>query len=169
MRRNHSGELNYRNLNVSKLARQLVYGSRPRVPGDRLVTHKEMEDYVAQAIAIAFGQYIHGLHYGRSEDKFSHVYESKNGVKYVITAIPDSISPYLITEEKCTFNFYKKKDRTGEIQLQLGGYVCNTNLGILKVRNIHNNRITRHVISLDPLIAVNLIERYIRQTLLTYL
>ncbi len=156
-------------LNVSTIARQLVYGSKPRVPEDSSVTYKEMQDYVARTLSMAFGQYIHGLQYGRSKNKFNRIYQSKNGLNYKIVAIPDSISPSFITEEKCTFNSYKTKDPTGEIQLQLEGYVCNAKLGILKVRRIHDNIITRHVISLDEPTAVNLIERHLSRTLLPYI
>ncbi|MGH9923317.1 MAG: hypothetical protein ACRD38_11255 [Nitrososphaerales archaeon] len=156
-------------LNVSVIARQLVYGSKPRIPYDRLVTCKEMQDYVTRALSIAFGQYIHGLEYGRSKQKFSRTYPTRNGVNCNIIAIPDSISPSLLTEEKCTFNFYKTKDLTGEIQLQLEGYVCDARLGILKIRHIQDNTLIRHIISLDESSAINLIERYIEQTLLPYL
>ncbi|MGH9910313.1 MAG: hypothetical protein ACRD32_06695 [Nitrososphaerales archaeon] len=102
-------------------------------------------------------------------NKFSRIYQSKNRVKCNITAIPDSRSSALITEEKCTFNSYKTRDLTGSLQLQLEGYVCNARLGILKVRHIHDNTITTHVISLDEPTAVNLIERYLSRTLLPYI
>lgn len=96
-------------LNVSTIARQLVYGSKPRIPYDKIVTYKEMQDYVKRALSITFGQYIHGLEYGKNKDKFSRIYQSNNGVNYNITAVPDSISGSLITEEKCTFNSYKTR------------------------------------------------------------
>ncbi len=156
-------------LNVSSIARQLAYGSNPRIPSDKLVTYDDMREYVGRALSIAFGQYIHGLEYGRSKSKFSRIYQSRNGVNCNITAIPDGISPTFITEEKCTFNSYKTRDATGEIQLRLEGYVCNSRLGILKVRRIPDNRVTRHVIRLDESVAVDLIERYLSHTLLPYL
>lgn len=154
---------------MSQIARELVYGSRPRTPNDKLVTYKEMQDYVTRALSIAFGQYIHGLEYGRSRDKFSRLYRSKNGVNCNVIAVPDGISLPLITEEKCTFNSYKTRDLTGEIQLRLEGYVCDASLGILKVRRIHDNTVTRHIISLNEQTTIDLIERYIGQTLLPYL
>ncbi len=156
-------------LNVSTIASQLVYGSKPRIPYDRIVTYKEMQDYVKRALSIAFGQYIHGLEYGRNKDKFSRTYRSKNGAIYNILAIPDSVLLPLITEEKCTFNSYKMRDLTGEIQLQLEGYVCDAKLGILKLRQIPHNKLIRHIVSFDEASAINLIERYITQTLLPYL
>lgn len=159
----------YLKLNVSNIARELVYGSKPRIPDDKVVTYGEMRSYVNQALSIAFGKYIHGLAYGRSKDKFNRTYQSKKGINYNITAVPDSISLPLITEEKCTFNYYKTRDLVGDIQLQLEGYVCNAKLGILKIRHIQNNTILRHVITLDELMATHLIEKYIEQTLLPYL
>ncbi len=156
-------------LNVSTIASQLVYGSKPRIPDDKIVTYKEMQDYVDNKISIAFGRYIHGLDNYGAFSKFTRTYQSKNGVNYNIVAIPDSISPSFITEEKSTFNSYKTRDLTGEIQLQLEGYVCNARLGILKIRHIHDNTITTYVVSLDELSATSLMERYIEQTLLPYL
>jgi hypothetical protein len=162
-------KLNHIKLNASKIARELVYRSRPRIPSEKLITYKDMQDYVDNKISIAFGRYIHGLDNYGAFSKFTRTYQSKNGVNYNIVAIPDSISPYFITEEKCTFNSYKTRDLTGEIQLQLEGYVCNARLGILKIRHFRDNTITRYVIGLDEPTAVNLIERYLAKTLLPYI
>jgi hypothetical protein len=155
-------------LNVSQVARELVYGSKPRIPDDKLVTYKDMRDYITQTLSMVFGQYIHGLAYGRGEQKFIKTYRSASGVTFTLVAIPDDISSSLLTEEKCTFNSHKKRDRVGENQLQLEGYVCNAKLGTLKIRRIHDNTITRHIITLEESTAVELIERYISQTMLQY-
>lgn len=156
-------------LTVSDIARQLVYGTEPRIPQDRVLTYKEMQDYVKKAIAIAFGQYIHGIEYGRNKDKFSRIHQPKNGIRYSIVAKPDHVFSSIAVEEKCTFNPYKTRDLAGEIQLQLEGYVCNAKVGVLKIRHISTNAITSYAIGLNEDSAINLINKYIEQTLLPYL
>jgi hypothetical protein len=155
-------------LNVSKIANQLVYGSRPRIPFDKVITYKEMQDYVTRALSIAFGQYIHGLGYGKNKCKFHRFYKSKCGINCKMIAIPDYISPHLITEEKCTFS-WNNRNPVGEIQLQLEGYVCRAGKGILKIRHIPDNAVVRRVISLEEPTAISLIEGFIGETLLPYI
>ena len=53
--------------------------------------------------------------------------------------------------------------------MQLEEYICNARLGILKIRHIPDNTTSKHVINLDVVSGVKLIEKYIRQTLLPYL
>jgi hypothetical protein len=155
-------------LNASNVASQLTYGSRPRMQHDRAVTYEEMQEFVDMKIATAFGTYIHALDNHSSSNKVTKTYRTRNGLTFNLVAVPDGIAPSLITEEKCTFNRYKKTDPTGEIQLQLEGLICGAKLGILKIHHIATNTTTWQVIRLDPLIADNILERYMKQTLLPY-
>lgn len=156
-------------INASTIARQLVYGSKPRISDDKLVTYRDMQEYVDTRISIAFGRYMHGLDNHGRFNKFTRTYKSSQGSAYIIVANPDTITPVLIEEEKCTFSDSKRKDAVGEIQLQLGGFVCEAKLGILKIKHLGNNTITREIVSINELIAKNVIERYLSQTLLPYL
>ncbi len=160
--------LNGIKLNVSKIARELVYGSRPRIPSDKLVAYKEMQEYVDSQIAIAFGRFIHGLDNHGRFNKFTKTYQSNNGSFYTIVANPDLIIPPLIEEEKCTFNS-KVRDRVGEMQLQLEGFVSGTHLGILKIKHLSSNTTSRKVVRIDYSLVRDLIETYLSQTLLHYM
>jgi hypothetical protein len=126
-----------------------------------------MQKYVEMKLAMAFGSYVHGLDNHGGFKMFTKTYQSKQG-SYRITANPDLITSNLITEEKCTFNA-RYNDQVGQIQLQLGGFVCDAELGILKIKNLANNTTTSRVHKIDNSVAQEYIEKYLSLTLLPYI